>query len=370
MPIKRYLLPLLLALLLPLSAQAENPEEIRLQAMSLAQQDQLIEADEKLRALLETQPEDADVLFSAAQVAHWLGQDQRALEYLDRAQAEAPDYGDLYRLELQILARAASTREDRRDYALRYQAVAADQPLVTSDLPSSLAPPRGNGWVEAGLFGSFLTGDLDNSLGEYIAGSWTEVGGRTWYGELNHASRFGLDDVELWAGVYQPIRRSHRLHLNASVSPTRRVRPDYSLYAGWYFSPAQNWGLEPGLRLTQYRLDNAMTYSLMIERYIQRWRLAYTPAWVRLDGDNHALSHSVQATRSYGRYNHIGVGLATGRDLERIPNRVVVTRVNSLSLNGMHFFRPRLAVTYRLGLNQLVDRYDRYDWRIGVRYTF
>ena len=178
----------------------------------------------------------------------------------------------------------------------RWWSVAVLLLVVAAHSPHSQA----RGWVEAGLFGELLSADIDPAFGQYLAGAWTAPATRTWYGQLEQASRFGENDLEVQAGVYQTLTGPHSLHLNGTWSPTSNVRPDYSVYGGLYLVPWRGWGLEPGYRYTSNDGNLSHVVSLMVEHYWRDWRFAWTPylSWLEDDaGDlSFAQSNSLQAS--------------------------------------------------------------------------
>lgn len=327
-------------------------------------------------ALIADYPDDVDVRFASAQQYAWQGDNEAALEELAVARAQAPDYASVWAFELQVLqARARETRDPDHveAYAQRHREARAQVPEVAGAWPDEALPPftwRRRRVLDIGYEEDYLTGDRDDWRGADIGLQWQDSHDRLWYTRARHTRRFDQDDLEGNVGVYLPMGRQRQLQLDATYSDTARIRPEWSAYAGFYWMPRARWGLQPGVRRTHYESSDSTTASLLTEHYRGQWRYAYTFFFTRLDGGGSAPAHVLDARRYYRDTSHVGAGLGYGKDIESLPQGVLVTDVVGISVFGEHFLDPDWSVTWRLGWTEQGDLYERTGCRLGLRYRF
>ena len=351
--------------------------QARLNAMS----DNHVLARRQFDALIRQDPDNVDVRFASAQQYAWQGDVPQAIQEAEHARTLAPDYAAVWAFELQLAmthARATDDPEDAEAYRRRHRQAQAAMPDVAAQYPAEASEPfswRGRRMLEIGYDEDYLTNGLSDWRGADVALQWQDSRDRLWYSRLRNTSRFDQTDNEYNAGVYLPMGNRRQLQLDATYSPTARIRPEWSAYAGFYLMPVDRWGLQPGIRRTHYETSDSTTASLLVEHYRASWRYAYTFFLTQLDGGGTGAAHVVDLRRYYRDLSHVGVGIGVGRDIESTPLGQQITDVLGVSVFGEHFldnrwFSPDWSVTWRAAFTEQGDAYDRIGWRLGLRYRF
>ncbi|MBZ2189363.1 YaiO family outer membrane beta-barrel protein [Alcanivorax sp. JB21] len=336
--------------------------------------------------LLRLDPNNVDVRFASAQQYAWQGDVPRAIQEAENARTLAPDYAAVWAFELQLAmthARSADDPDAAAAYRRRHLEAQAAVPDVAAQYPAEPMQPfswRGRRMLEIGYDEDYLSNGLSDWRGADVALQWQDSRDRLWYSRLRNTSRFDQTDNEYNAGVYVPMGNRRQLQLDATYSPTARIRPEWSAYAGFYLMPRDRWGLQPGIRRTHYDESDSTTASLLVEHYRASWRYAYTFFLTQLDGGGSGAAHVVDLRRYYRDLSHVGVGLGVGRDIESTPLGQQITDVLGVSVFGEHFLDnswldnswlgPDWSVTWRIAFTEQGDAYDRIGWRLGLRYRF
>ena len=194
----------------------------------------------------------------------------------------------------------------------------------------------------------------------------------TIYGSLREIRRFGLKDTDGTAGFYYPLGATWTSVLEASVSPSHHVSPKYSVFGQLHKTLGNGWGVEAGVRHSEYERSAVDVYSATAERYLGSWRGAYTLYVGRPQGAASGVAHRLQLTYYYDERSSIGVAYATGREVENIgpPTGVRVTDVKDWTINGRHWLSNAWGLTYELVSHQQGTLYRRQGLRLGVRHSF
>ncbi len=194
----------------------------------------------------------------------------------------------------------------------------------------------------------------------------------TIYGSLREIHRFGLKDTDGTAGFYAPLSATWTSLLEVGVSPSHHVSPKYSLFAQLHKTLGNGWGVEAGVRHSEYERSTVDVISATAERYWGNWRGAYTLYTGRPQGAAAGAAHRLQLTCYYNERNSIGVSYTTGREMENIgpPTGVRATDVKDWTINGRHWLSNAWGLTYELASHQQGTLYRRQGLRLGVRYSF
>ena len=186
-------------------------------------------------------------------------------------------------------------------------------------------------------------------------------------------TRFSLRDRAVGAAATHPLGGRVTASGELEVSPSHRVLPAWALGARAGVRLPRGYAAHAGLRHRRY---DGVTVNLLdggAERYVGRYRLAYTAYLARLSGGETAASHAARLDRFYGRdeSNLLGVGLAAGAELEHLGSGTILrTPVRALSLLGRHWFTPRWALVYGAGMHDQGALYTRRGGSVAVRYRF
>lgn len=329
-----------------------------------------------LEGLAERYPNDADIWFALGQQRTWAGDEQAAKAPLQQALLLAPQYQDVWLLTLQIHQRAAQASPSAQTigaYRELHQDATAQVPEIAARFPADPVPPfswQGRRMVEVGVGAEYLSIDTPTWNAADLGIQWQDSHDRLWYSAVRHTRRFDLDDQELNTGVVWPIGQRQRLLVDASYSDTAQIRPRWSAYAGWYFSPINAVGVQPGIRRSSFSTSNTTTYTLFNEYYRGNWRYGYNVFFSSLHGGGNATTHVIDARYYYRDSSHVGLSLAKGRDIESIPNGELITPTQGVAVFGEHGFSQRWSMTWLATFNEQGDLYERYGWRLALRYRF
>ncbi len=194
----------------------------------------------------------------------------------------------------------------------------------------------------------------------------------TIYSGLREIRRFGLKDTEGMVGFYTPLSSTWTSVLEVSVSPSHHVLPKYSIFGQLHKALGNGWGVEAGVRHSEYERSAVDVLSATAERYWDNWRGAYTLYAGRPQGAASGAAHRLQLTYYYSERSFIGVAYTTGREVENVgpPTGVRATDVKDWTLNGRYWLSNAWGLTYELVSHEQGTLYRRQGLRLGVRHSF
>jgi YaiO family outer membrane protein len=296
-----------------------------------------------------------------------------------------PENEDVWRAEIEALSAAGGDSQRQEAERLRQEAQARfpRSPWTSAAFETAgtaggnpVAPPlpaAGSAratQVEAGYAYEGLSNGYADWRSSYL---WTDhVYGerKVIYGVLRQTQRFDLRDREIRAGMSYPLAERWTATLEAGASPDHNVLPKRSLTGELAHSYTAGWGVSAGLTRTQYDTVRSDSGRVGVERYIADFRLAYTVSLARLQGNGSATTHKLQAAYYYSARSNLAIALVTGQEVSSEPAGVVTTDVRSVTLNGLHWFQPRWAVSYEFLTHRQGDSYTRKGVQIGLRHVF
>jgi YaiO family outer membrane protein len=147
--------------------------------------------------------------------------------------------------------------------------------------------------------------------------------------------------------------------------------PKYSVLGQLQYMLDDNWGAHFGFRHTEY--DAAVTNLgiLTLEYYQGNYRAAYTLYSGHLADTGSTTSQRLQLSRYYADKSWLGLAFSGGSELENIGGGVVQqSDVQSLILNGRHWFSLNWALSYEAIMHRQGDYYTRNGVRFGLRRQF
>lgn len=236
-----------------------------------------------------------------------------------------------------------------------------------ADLPAGMVNE-----IEAGLSHDMLNKGYADWDSYYLDGVHRLGERHSVYGELRETQRFNLRDREISGGYYHPLSETWTGLIEASVSPDHNVLAKDSLFVQLHKALDSGWGVQAGLRRSEY---NTGTTGLMVlggERYWGDFRGAYTFTLGKPQEAGAASSHMGQFSYYYGERNYLTLGLSSGRQVENLgPGLgVLTTDVISASLSGRHWLNSGWGISYEAIVEHQGDLYSRTGLRLGLRHAF
>jgi len=135
---------------------------------------------------------------------------------------------------------------------------------------------------------------------------------------------------------------------------------------------AGGWGAQVGVEHRRYSSAEVDLGAITVERYLDRYRAAYTLHVARLHGGGTSAVHRASGDLYYGRSsNSIGVNVSAGEELENIqPIGVLRTPVRAASIVGRQWLTPRWFVTYDVLVHEQGSLYVRRRLGLGIGHRF
>lgn len=388
-------------------------------ARSLAWQARYPEARAEYQRLLKVRPQNADYLLGLAQVHLWRGAVAESLPLLRQARRLAPDYADVWRVEIQALlalpdaeslGQAGRLREAARErfphaswtFAQLDGGATTPDVTVARKLPTEarIASAVGDGnspssapvqlaaaevlaapvapavlgdryaW-EAGVSDESLSGGLPNWRSRYVFGQMKLADRQAIYAGWRETERYSLTDREMHVGGVLSLSTAVQLQMEAGVSASHQVLPERYGSVQFQWQPAPAWSLFTGYRRSFYATGLSKVAQLGVDRSIGNERFGYTLYSGGPDGSGLAPSHRVQWTHDYGERDSFGISLTRGRETESAGSRGFITsEVSGVTLIGRHSLVPGWAIAWEIGSQRQGDLYFRKGGRLGLRHSF
>lgn len=252
-------------------------------------------------------------------------------------------------------------------------AAAAQTPDATRPSP---APPGAPSNVSSEARMSLQMESLSNGAADWHDASFeiTSHAGSSgrWYAAFHDVGRFSLRDELFGAGYVHPVGRKAVLSIEARGSFSHRVVPRFGV-AGRIDAPVgRGWVLNGGVSARSYDTGDVTILSAGVEKYVGRFRLAYTSFGARLAGEG-SVSQTVSfdATYGSGEDNLFGVTFSAGDELEQdVRAELRASRVRALSARGRHWIGRRIGVLYTIGVHDQGTAYTRRGGTAGIAFRF
>ncbi len=316
-----------------------------LYARVLAWQEKFTDALLQFDQILAKDPTNLDYILGKARVYYWANQPAQALLIIKQAEPSTNE-------ELAALKSA-----------LEKEAVTAPEREIAKQ---SSAPIE----MEAGFTQEHLSNGYGNWSDIYLHLKKSYGLDKTVYGTIRETTRFSTPDVGLLAGVYYPLSNRWIGLLEGDFSPSHKIVEKWSLLGQVERVLPDGWNVKFGYRHTEYNATNINQQSFSVERYWRKWRASYTFALTESEIADLTRSHQFDFSYYYSERNTIGFGFAFGHEFEEIPNRLIASDVREYHIEGMHWLRPRLAITYQFIWHKQGDLYNRTGANCGLRFIF
>jgi len=349
-----------------LSAHPEDTDARFLQARASGWAGRYDEALDDYEVLLNSDPGNVDYLLGKSQVLFWMGRAGEALPVLARARSLAPDYEELWRLELNARIASATTLGKNEQTAAF---VAEAQARFPGADWAHYQPP-----TRARLDSGFIYDNLDNGYSSwkelYVSGNYQLNDRLTLIGQLRATERFSQADTELMAGVLLPIGEKWTLSFDGSVAPDANVLPSWSLSGQAKRTLPRGFAVQAGWRHAEYTLSTLDLLTIAGEYWFNRYSAGYTLYAASIDGGPLIYSHRAQIDRYYRDRSRVSLMASNGEEVESIGNGFfVVNEVQTLTLTGQHWLSQRWALTWEIG-QAWTTLYDKQRVRAGFTRQF
>jgi YaiO family outer membrane protein len=231
-----------------------------------------------------------------------------------------------------------------------------------------LASGKTGAEIELGISRENLDSGYSDWRGLYLEGKKDLAARQTIYARLDKTERFDQRDTQLLAGYYHPLGERTTGVVEASISGTHRILPEWSTLVQLEQQLGQGFGLQGGYRHTEYRTDTVDQGILGVERYWGDYRAAYTLYLSHLSGSSTVGSHLLRLDYYYAERSSVGLLLARGKEAENLGSgSVVIDNTHAAGIIGRHALTRRWALSYELQSHDQDDRYRRNLLRVGIR---
>lgn len=216
-----------------------------------------------------------------------------------------------------------------------------------------------------------LSDGFDPWRSEFLEAGWKAERAITVYGAARHTERFALHDSEFLAGGYFALLPRWTLLLEGNVSPTHRVLPRHSELAQIETTLPMGFGVQAGLRHTQYDDAWSNLRNVTLERYWGNQSAGYTFYSGQVRGGGTPTSHRAQWRLFFADDSSAGLSYTTGVEVENLPGGTTVTSdVRTLVVSARHALSSAWALSFEWQRHEQGSSYVRNGVRLGLRRRF
>jgi len=331
--------------------------------------------------LLAVSPESADYLLGKGRTLLWDKRPGEALPLLRKARLLAPDYREIYEVEISALVQDGEDlnqadldrlveEAQQRFPDHNWMVQKPPQPeLITDNASAKQSRP----WeFEAGASFSSLNNNYDNWRSTYVhAACPLPLDSPTsLYATVRQTRRFNEDDSEFLAGIHRSLSTKWSMLAEANGSPTHNILPRWSALGEISYRFKEGFVLHGGLRRTEFDTSSDLRELATIEYYAGSYRTAYILTATQLDGGGSATVHRLEATSYYCDDNFVTFGGSLGREVENTNQGLIISDVWGVYLTGRHWLTNRTGFTFEFGVHEQDTFYTRKDITVGIRHIF
>ena len=311
--------------------------------------------------LVAASPHNVDYALGRARALAWAGRDRDALAELARARSLAPDYEEVWRLELSLLERghdALRARNFRESAARAF-------PHATWWREPEREPERDTGAkaatsITAGTVRESLSSGAPDWSSVFVQMDHRRSSASTVRGMVSRDERFGSSDVVLTGGADWRISQRWSAAVELAAGPQAEFMPRAAAAVAATRALARGWEAEARLRYRDYGGTRVTSSAWSFARYFGKFRASYTLGASLLDGADSSLAHSATAHYYLSDRGQLNVGAAIGEEAESIaPGRVLRTDIKSLTVGGRHWLGDRWTLAWWAGAHRQGDLYRR-----------
>jgi YaiO family outer membrane protein len=290
-----------------------------------------------------------------------------------KARALAPDYLDVWRVELTAL-RAINTDTSRAEAALLRQGAAG---RFTKAQLATLAKQdkaiASQSWTEFGAGGGYerLNNGRDPWYQADIDVTHRLESGYSLYGFARVNERFTQQDETLGVGMYLPLGKRWLVQLEGAVGNDNQVLPKWALYGRVDFEVAKGFLLGAAYKRSQYLLPTVEIATFAVQKYWSNFRAGFTINASSVERNHPVYSRTAELDYYYGERSFVGISGASGSEAEFVnANRIVNRHTRSAVLRGRHWVDEDTALEYALNRSDVGDIFRRYGIRLGIRWRY
>lgn len=347
------------------SLAAANPADRFATAQRLLHDGDAASALPILESLCIESPQNVDYMYAHGIALSRLGRDYEALDTLADAIDLAPHYEDVWRTRYNVLARLPDA-----DALADFRTRAADQFPAASWWIALPEEPRYPWTLTLGTGFDALDNDLPNWNNQFVELRYEHDELQRYGMTLARDARSSTSDTSLgFAGEWSLSQWVVGVGLTHSSDAEIMPETGIELHAGRSFS--NGWGTT--LRYRQRDYENASVDSIIgnVEKYVDKFRVAYDLAWSRLDGDSSFASHVLTGSWYFSDVASVGVSLSSGREAEAIGGgQVLETDITAVTFSGRYQFSTRVGASWWLGVHEQGDLYRRQFLGIATSIRF
>jgi YaiO family outer membrane protein len=230
-------------------------------------------------------------------------------------------------------------------------------------------PPSGS--LQFGAAYEHLSNDLGPWRSAHLA---VRVGNpaQSVFASMQESVRFSLQDYDVTAGLERRVTPRVVGAAEFFVSPSHRVSPKWGVLGRVQVDAGHGWVVHASLDHRRYASATVDIGSSAIERYMGRFRAAYSLYASRLHGSRIAFAHRVQGDVYYGPPgSSVGLSLASGEEIENVqPLGLLSTRVLSAAVVGRQAVSAGWVLTYDVVVHRQGSLYTRHRSSIGLGRRF
>jgi len=314
---------------------------------------------QELDRLRHEYPDNVDYALARSLVLSRLGRDSDALQELRVASTMAPDYEDVWRIRYSLLL-----RQDDSTAALERQQVVDE---AATRFPDSSwwrrtgAENRVRPWtllVGAGV-DRLSDGFPDWDQQFFEVGYEPESGIRYFLGAARH-SRFKRADIMFRTGTDFSLQSGWIAGADINFSRNPAFLPEMHYGAHLGRSIGDGWVVDIRYQRREYTTTSVTSVNGSVEKYVGDFRLAYGLGISRLPGNPAIANHGLSANWYYSSRSSIGATISSGKEAESIGGgRVLESDVRGLSIAGRREINERIGLQWWLGLHDQGDFYRR-----------
>lgn len=336
-------------------------------AQVLSWQGRLEEAMKQYEYLLNLNPDNVDALFGQAQVYVWDLRETIALPLLAKARKLAPDYLDIWRVELTILMRLEGVNYRHQHTKLLGLANLRFpehdwRPYMYIELSRLKATKS---WFEFEANYTSLTANR-RPWRHYAISIGQQYGDSSLSLRLQQERRFAWVDHNLSINGALPIS-NWLFEGGLAVSPSPRIMPKNRLHVTVSRSLTHASVLAIGIKYTRYNDIQNTEVPLRYDFYWSNYSIHVSHTFSSV---NRSGSESL-AMRYYYANSYMGFMLARGKELEYDGEDLVAIYNNKgFSIVGRHYVSARWSLFYTLAHHKQGNIYDRNGITTAIRYQF
>ncbi len=317
-------------------------------------------------------PDNVDWLLGQAQMLVRLERAGEALAVAERARSLAPQYEDVWRVQLTAL-------EQLGEYpAIDAFLVEAQQAFPESGWYARRRVSLREEWLLTEGTRVYLAGSYDSLSGNRP--SWRALSAgidrrlderRRVHAGVHLEERFDTSDTQLSAAWVQRLTHGWTLAANGDLAPDAEVLPEWGLALEAGRPLTDFWAISLRARHVSYRTVEVDSLAAALERYIGSFRVSYGLTAAQPSGLGTSLGHVLRLAHDYGNRSHATLVVGFGEEAESIaPGVVLVTRVKSAGINGVHWTSAAWGISWEAGWHEQGDFYRRLRLRMGVEHRF